>query len=586
MRRLALILATLGASVAGAPAAQAAAPIMPLSDVHAGMHCTALSVIHGTTISSFDADVIDVVDGLGLDGPAILVRVSGPAVDGTGIGPGFSGSPIYCDDSHGVSRNIGAIAFGLGDYGNKLSLATPIQAVIGEPVTPPARMRTLSRRESASIRRLATPLTVSGLTPLLAQRLTAAARAQGVPVYASPAGPLGSFPRQQLRPGASVAAGLASGNLGFSAIGTVTYTDGNAVWAFGHPLDAAGRRALLMQDAYVYTVVNNPNGDLGTTYKLAAAGHDLGTVTGDSLNAITGLVGALPPITELTIRAADLDTGKVEHTRAKVPDEIALGPPSGISPLGIVASTALADAGVRVLQSDPLRETATMCVRVAVDGHARVLRFCNRYVGDGSFFGNGGLLAASDLDSATALLDSVQFPGFRVRSLSASLDLRRGLAQTFMTGASARRKVAAGHRLGVTVRTLMRGERRRFTFKLNVPRHLRPGRYRLTLTGPGPDGTGGGGGGLAALLAALLGGPEGAGGGPPGPSELGPASFADLASQFARMGKYDGLAATFTRARRRHPPHRRLPALVERAYRNSALRIGGRVTIRLRVTRP
>ena len=114
MRRLALILATLGASITAAPTAEAAAPIMPLSDVHAGMHCTALSVIQGTTISSFNADVIDVVDGIGLDGPAILVRVSGPAVDATGLGPGFSGTPIYCDDAHGVSRNIGAIAYGLG----------------------------------------------------------------------------------------------------------------------------------------------------------------------------------------------------------------------------------------------------------------------------------------------------------------------------------------------------------------------------------------------------------------------------------------------------------------------------------------
>ena len=41
-------------------------------------------------------------------------------------------------------------------------------------------------------------------------------------------------------------------------MGTVTYVDGDTVWAFGHPLDGAGRRSLLLQDAYVYTVVNNP----------------------------------------------------------------------------------------------------------------------------------------------------------------------------------------------------------------------------------------------------------------------------------------------------------------------------------------
>src|SRR5256714_12163905 len=172
---------------------------MPLSDVHAGMHCTALSVIQGTTISSFNADVIDVVDGIGLDGPAILIRVSGPAVDATGLGPGFSGTPIYCDDSHGVSRNIGAIAYGLGDYGNKLSLATPIEAIVGEPVTPPTGARTLSRRERASLRRLATPLTASGVTPLPAHRITAPARSRGTPAHAGRGRPPSTLPAHTLR---------------------------------------------------------------------------------------------------------------------------------------------------------------------------------------------------------------------------------------------------------------------------------------------------------------------------------------------------------------------------------------------------
>ena len=65
---------------------------MPLSDVRAGMTCTARSVVLGTTVVSFDAHVDEVVSG-GSDpaGARLLVTVSGPAVDGTGVGPGFSG---------------------------------------------------------------------------------------------------------------------------------------------------------------------------------------------------------------------------------------------------------------------------------------------------------------------------------------------------------------------------------------------------------------------------------------------------------------------------------------------------------------
>src|SRR4051812_10426188 len=108
MRFIPLAAAVAALLVPAAPALAAGDPIMPLSDVHAGMHCTGYSVVRGTDISSFDVDVVDVADGYGLPtAPAILVDVSGPAVDATGIGPGFSGSPIYCADAAGVMRNIG-----------------------------------------------------------------------------------------------------------------------------------------------------------------------------------------------------------------------------------------------------------------------------------------------------------------------------------------------------------------------------------------------------------------------------------------------------------------------------------------------
>ena len=74
------------------------------------MQCTGYSVIQGTTISSFDVTVLDVAAGEAAGIGRILFQVSGPAVDATGIGPGFSGSPIYCPDGAGVSRVIGAIS--------------------------------------------------------------------------------------------------------------------------------------------------------------------------------------------------------------------------------------------------------------------------------------------------------------------------------------------------------------------------------------------------------------------------------------------------------------------------------------------
>ena len=107
-----------------------------------------------------------------------------------------------------------------------------------------------------------------------------------------PAGPLGSFPRQSLAPGAAVSASLAGGDISLGAVGTVTYRDGERVVAFGHPLDSAGTRSLLMQDAYVYWVIANPGAAPDfASYKLASPGHDVGTVGFDGLTAVTGRFG-------------------------------------------------------------------------------------------------------------------------------------------------------------------------------------------------------------------------------------------------------------------------------------------------------
>ena len=79
-----------------------------------------------------------------------------------------------------------------------------------------------------------------------------------------PAGPLGSFPVQTLRPAARSASATRTGDIAASAIGTVAYVDGDRVWGFGHPLDGVGARSLLLQDAYVFRVINNPDRDRST----------------------------------------------------------------------------------------------------------------------------------------------------------------------------------------------------------------------------------------------------------------------------------------------------------------------------------
>ena len=127
---------------------------MPLSQVQRGMHCTAYSVIRGTDVASFDA--ASTTSSRRHEHRRHPRHASpGPAVDDTGVGPGFSGSPIYCPSpGDGTPEVIGAISEGIGDYDNKTLLATPIEQMLAEPVDPPASARR-APRELRSARPLA-----------------------------------------------------------------------------------------------------------------------------------------------------------------------------------------------------------------------------------------------------------------------------------------------------------------------------------------------------------------------------------------------------------------------------------------------
>jgi hypothetical protein len=522
-------------------AAQAGDPIMPLAQVQSGMHCTGYSVIRGTDITSFDVDVIDVLAG---PDAQILVTVSGPAVDTTGIAEGFSGSPVKCvDPADGIAKTIGAIAQGTGDYGNKLVLVTPIQTMLGEQVDPPASAKPMSAALKRKVRALATPLSFSGVSGPVAAALQKAGKKLGRALYAAPAAPrAAAFPVQTLQPGSSVAVGLSGGDIEAGAIGTVTYVDGDTVWAFGHPLDAAGRRSLLLQDAYVYTVVNNPvDSEEITSYKLAAPGHDLGTLTNDAPSAVVGRLGALPQRFPLRVSATDLDSGRVVHQNVEIADETLAGQPTGSSSLTQVGPVAVAQAAYDILRGSPTRQSGEMCVRITIRERKAPLRFCNTYVGGSPSSPAAPLVA--DFAAASGLLDTYNFGTLHVTAAAVSLKLRRDLHQAYLLAAAAPTHVRRGS--DVKVRILaqrVRGARFTRTVKVHIPRYLKKGTHILSLTGTAADAVAGQGDSqdLSSTFTISLGDSDDSSDNDPGPRDLD-----ELAQAFAGLAREDGVTASF-----------------------------------------
>jgi hypothetical protein len=578
------------ASLALASPAAAADPIMPLSQVHKGMQCRALSVIQGTEPVSFDVEVLDVIAGdEAVNAPRILIRVSGEAVDRTGLGPGFSGSPVICPDAEGREAYAGAISESVGEYGGKVGLATPMEAVVGQPVDPPVAARP-SPRTTRRARSLAAPLTIGGVSPRVGSLLSRLAARKGRMLLAVPGRPRAhAFAPQTLRPGSSMAAGLSSGALTLGAVGTVAYVDGDRVWAFGHPFDAAGRRSLFLQDSYVYTVVNNPVGVEGvSTYKLAVPGRDVGIVSADGLSSIAGRMGVMPDHFPMRVIATDGDTGNVRNLQMNIADETALGQPTGISALALVGAAATSQAATTVLGEVPARQSAEMCAMFRLAGEELSLKFCNRYVmrdaalgGLSAELGAGGPMV-SDLLEAVSIIDGFDFATLDMESVEVNLTMRRGLRQAYMLKARGPKRVRRGRtaRLRVQIQAV-RGTRSWRTVRVKVPRGMPRGPRLLTLMGPDTDEAGV----LEIDLADFLFGEEDGNIG-------GPRTVAKLRKAVAGIGRYDGVEASFEPPGGSDPfddleeaPEgaERIAQKPRKVYRDPALRLSGVVRLRVNV---
>jgi hypothetical protein len=552
LRRL-LLLATLLCAAAPA-AARAADPIMPLSEVRSGMRCTGLSVVRGTEISSFDVAVIDVIaDDPATGGPRILIRASGPAVDATGIGPGFSGSPILCD-----GRYAGAISEGIGAYGNHVLLAAPIEEILtARPAPTPAAARRAPRL-ARSARPLLGPLTVGGLSSRARQLVTRAARRAGRVVLAAPPGPVGGYPQAEIRPGSAVGAAISTGDISIAAVGTVAYRDGDQVYAFAHSLDGIGRRSLFLQDSYVFDVIGNPIGipEIGAiTYKLTSSGgHPLGSFTNDAVAGVGGRLGPPPPSVPLRVTARERGGGRLAlHSR--LADERPYGLGTGLAFVAPIATTTALDRLLRTFEPATLK----MCMRFRVRQLRRPMGFCNSYF---------DIFEASlDVGRAGGLVDTFDFAPLGIRGAAVSIAATRGVVDEVLVAARPVGRARPGRRLPVRL-TLQRrgGGRRTVTVRVPVPRFLPPGPRTLVLAG---NGFGEDAGFIIELIEESLAGT----GSRARAARSGRRTVRDLARRLARIERPLGVEARWARAVR------------SVVLRSDRVRFDGRVRLRLRVAR-
>jgi hypothetical protein len=285
-----------------AAALQAAPPIFPLKDVKAGQHGVGRTVFSGSRVEDFQVEILGVLENIGPRESIILARLKGGPLANTGVMQGMSGSPVYID-----GKLAGAVALGFPLSKEAIAGIRPIEEMLRvDPEMKPRTGVSIARRSvSAGNQRLeeiATPVSFSGFSSATLEHFASQLRAlgldprQGVSGGGNPPPKLGAS--ASIEPGSMISVQLLSGDMNIGADGTVTYVDGNRVYAFGHRFLAGGPTEMPFARSEVLALLPN----LNASFKISTAREWMGTITEDRNTAISGLVGRRASTIPLEIR--------------------------------------------------------------------------------------------------------------------------------------------------------------------------------------------------------------------------------------------------------------------------------------------
>jgi len=316
-RLLAISLTILTALVAATTAAET----MPLSQIQKGMRGYGVTVFEGSRLEKFDVEILGVLHNIGPGQNLILAKVDSPMVQRAGVIAGMSGSPVYID-----GKVIGALAYSWQFAKEPVAGITPIEemlkiADLGSSRAPAvvaatprmsgseflgaiANQKTselfeklesgfasASPASTSGVKPIAVPLSLSSFAAETLARFSKYLDAMGF--VAVPSGSTtsattaSSTTSAEFHPGDAIGAVLLNGDFNVAATGTVTFVDGNRIYAFGHPFLDIGEVSFPMAKSEIVTVMPS----LASSFKFASTGKIVGAFRQDRSTGIMGMVG-------------------------------------------------------------------------------------------------------------------------------------------------------------------------------------------------------------------------------------------------------------------------------------------------------
>lgn len=283
----------------------ASTPILRLDEVRPGMVGEARTVFQGTAPEGFKLRVVSILRNFLPKQDIILVRAEDPRLERSGIAAGMSGSPVYVD-----GKLMGAIAYGWSFAKEPLAGVTPIEAMLAERgrADRPPEASALASSEPVStgdssgrLQPVALPLSVSGASDAALAYLEQELRGFGLhPMRAGGGGGkrTSADAAPSPVPGAALGVALTQGDLSTTAMGTLTYRDGNQVLAFGHPMLGIGAVKMPMVLGEVHAIIPS----LSSSLKMASPLLEVGSITDDGKNGVVGVLGDMASKVPIEVR--------------------------------------------------------------------------------------------------------------------------------------------------------------------------------------------------------------------------------------------------------------------------------------------
>ncbi len=415
-----------------------------VEDVRVGMKGTGRTVMKGTKIEEFSAEVLGVLKNTSPGRDLVLARLSGLDLDKTGVIAGMSGSPVYIN-----GKLLGAVAYAWPFGKEPIAGITPFSQMHG--FVERFERRDLAQQPNKPARvGLRDPIKINGkdydtvtvagswdepqptaadglwLTPLQMPLATSnfsngslailRDRLKGtgmIPVQGGGAtGQVAAAAKEvPLQAGGPLALAMITGDFDLSGIGTVTHIEGERVYGWGHPFMSMGTCEFPLMTGYIHTIY--PRSSL--SFKMGSPLRTVGVINADVSTCVAGWLGRTPDMLpmKMTVRR-ETDAARTFNVQLVRPRQLQAA----------LVLSALANS-IDTEGDLPEELTAELQATIAVEGHPDIV-INDRFSGPGF---SGARAANSLYQQVVAVVNLLNFNTYkpvRIKSIETTTTLLPG----------------------------------------------------------------------------------------------------------------------------------------------------------------